>query len=194
MQEMGEQGSARGARRRFIFGAGAAAALAAGGAAPARARSASQIDQAAADALADLFREQPATKALASRAFGVLVIPDVVKAGFLIGGAYGEGVMVISGRSDSYWSYTAGSIGLQAGAQRTRLALFFLDQASLDQFLRGDQVEMGVDAEVTVIDGGGTARLDTTRDRGGIVAYVFGHAGLLGGASYSGGQYERLVR
>lgn len=188
---MSENGTAR---RRFLIGAGAGALALAGAAGPAAARSAVEIDRAAADALSDLFRTQPHTRGLAERSFGVLVIPDIVKAGFLIGGAHGEGVMIIAGRSDSYWSYTAGSIGLQAGVQRTRLALFFLDEYSLNKFLLGDQVEMGVDAEVTVFDGGGTARLDSTRQNHGIVAYVFGHAGLLGGASYSGGQYERLNR
>ncbi|MEL6978886.1 MAG: lipid-binding SYLF domain-containing protein [Pseudomonadota bacterium] len=185
-------------RRSFLgscAGALGGAALVAGAPSAAEARSAAEIDLAAADALSDLYRVRPAARGVAERSFGALIVPDIVKAGFIVGASYGEGALIIGGRTDSYWSYTAGSIGLQAGAQRTRLALFFMGQEALDGFLRSDGVEMGVDAEVTLIDGGADMRLDTTRGDGDeIIAFVFGRAGLLGGASYSGGKYRRLAR
>lgn len=179
-------------RRRVLLGGAAAGALAFGGLA--EARNAADIDHSVADALRDLFREFPDARTVASRSVGALVIPDILKAGFILGASYGEGALIIGGRTDSYWSYTAGSVGLQAGGQRTRLALFFMNKRSLTGFVASDGVHLGVDAEVTVIDGGADISLETTTERYEVLAYVFGRAGLLGGASYTGGKYRRIAR
>lgn len=191
-------GSGGAARRRLILGAGATGALGAAGltasGGSAQARSASDIDRSVADALRDLYRAHPDARGVANRSHGALVVPDVLKAGFILGAAYGEGALIRDGRTDSYWSYTAGSVGLQAGGQRTRLAIFFMSKKALRGFLSGDGVQMGVDAEVTVIDGGADLGLDTTSDRYDVLIYVFGRAGLLGGASYTGGKYRRIAR
>lgn len=195
---MRKKGLCDGARRRFIGRAAAAATVAVGGlaaeGATAAAKTAAEIDRGVTDALADLFRTVPDSRRIARDAFGALVIPDVLKAGFIVAGSYGEGALVVDERIVSYWSYTAGSIGFQAGGQRTRVALFFMSEAALEAFRRSDGVDMGVDAEITVIDGGRSARLDSYRGRSDVVAFVFGRAGLLGGASYSGGKYQRLPR
>ena len=182
-------------RRRMILGAGAIGALGAlGSGFEARARSASDINRSVADALRDLYREHPDARSVAAESHGALVIPDVLKAGFILGAAYGEGALIRGGKTHSYWSYTAGSVGWQAGGQRTRLALFFMTKKALRNFMTGNGVEMGVDAELTVIDGGADVGLDTTTDRYDVIVYTFGRAGLLGGASYTGGQYKRIQR
>ena len=182
-------------RRRLILGAAAAGLLGAASTGhEAAARSATDINRSVADALKDLYRDYSEARGVAQRSVGALVIPDIVKAGFIVGAAYGEGALIRDGRTHSYWSYTAGSVGLQAGGQRTRMAVFFMSKESLRRFLAGDGVQMGVDAEVTVIDGGADIGLDTTTDRYEVVVYVFGRAGLLGGASYTGGQYKRISR
>lgn len=177
-------------RRRALLGG--AVALAALGPSAALARS--DLDAGVARALKQLFALRPGARALAEEAAGMLVIPDILKGGFILGGAYGEGALVIGGETDSYWSYTAASLGVQAGAQRTRQVLFFMTRAALSRFLRSDGVEMGLDAEVTVIEAGAELSVDTTRGDGGaeVIVMVYGRAGLLGGASYVGGAYRRL--
>ncbi len=52
-----------------------------------------------------------------AKAEGVLVFPDVVKAGFGIGGEYGEGALLIKGKTVDYYSTAAASIGFQLGVQ-----------------------------------------------------------------------------
>lgn len=192
-----ESGKAQ-TRRRLVLGAaitatlGAAGALSSGGAA--RARSASDINNSVANALRDLYRSHPEARRIAADSHGALVMPDILKAGFVLGAAYGEGALIKGGRTHSYWKYTAGSVGWQAGGQRTRMAIFFMSKKSLRRFLTGDGVEMGLDAELTIIDGGADIGLDTTQDRYDVIVYTFGRAGLLGGASYTGGRYTRIDR
>lgn len=182
-------------RRRMLALAGAAAA------APlalrperADAKTAREIDVEVSEALNELFAINPSARTLYNRAAGVLIIPEVVKAGFVIGGAYGEGALLIGGRTDSYWSYGAASLGFQAGAQKTRQVLFFMTRDALNTLREGQKAEVGADFEATVIDGGGEASLDTTQATAPVIALVYGRRGLLAGASLAGGGYSRLIR
>lgn len=183
-------------RRRLLGGMlVGAAALGAGVLTPgaAQAKSAAEINAGVTAARERLFRTRPGSQELYNRASGVLIIPEVVKAGFVLGGAYGEGALLVGGRTDSYWSYAAASIGFQAGGQRTSQALFFMTPTALSQFLRSDGFEVGADAEVTVIEDGAELAVDTNQDMHPIIAIVYGREGLLGGASLQGGKYSRIT-
>jgi len=68
------------------------------------------------------------------KAKGVLVFPSVIKAGFIIGGEYGEGALRIGGKTVGYYSTAAGSIGLQLGAQSKSVVLVFLEDKALTDF------------------------------------------------------------
>jgi lipid-binding SYLF domain-containing protein len=79
---------------------------------------------------------------LLERAYGVAVIPEVIKGAFIFGGRYGNGVMTIrdaSGRFGDpiFISLTGGSFGWQIGAQSTDVVLVFATQRSVDEFGRG---------------------------------------------------------
>lgn len=80
---------------------------------------------------------------LLDRAYGVAVIPDVLKGAFVFGGRHGSGVMVArdtTGRFSNpvFISLTGGSVGWQIGAQAADIVLIFATQKSLDNFARGD--------------------------------------------------------
>lgn len=162
----------------------------------AAAKSAAEIDLEVEIALEELFATVRGAETLYRRASGVLVIPRVIKGSFLVGGAYGEGALLIEGATDSYWSYGQASFGFQAGAQRTRQALFFMTPQALNAFVnsRTRGFEVGADAEVTVVETGAELSVDTTEDPRPIIGVVFGRAGLQGGASLQGGKYTRIVR
>lgn len=182
-------------RRGLLRGAAALGALAAAGAPmAASAKTAREIELGVADALDDLFRLQPQFRTVYDRAYGALVIPDIIEAGFILSGAYGEGALVVNGLIDSYWSYGSAAVGFQAGAQRTRQALFFMTQRALADFKASDGFELGAEVEATVIDQGAEVAVDTTTERSAIIAVAFGREGLLGGASIRGGRYERIQR
>lgn len=177
----------------------ALAAIVVATAAPARAEEAAAIDARVNLALERLYAEVPGARDLAQRAYGILVMPDVVKGGFILGGAYGEGALRLNDGSGyrntaEYYSVGAASIGLQAGIQSTSHALFFLSEEALRKFRRADGWEAGVDAEVTFPDAGINVGADTTTNRKPIVAIVFGQDGILIGASLEGAKYSRVNR
>ncbi|HTW74756.1 MAG TPA: lipid-binding SYLF domain-containing protein [Steroidobacteraceae bacterium] len=89
---------------------------------------------------------------LMQRAYGVAVIPDVLKGAFLFGGRYGNGVLTVrnaQGRfSDPIFiTLAGGSVGWQIGATSTDVVLVFVTQRSVQNFARG-KFTLGVDASV----------------------------------------------
>jgi lipid-binding SYLF domain-containing protein len=85
---------------------------------------------------------------------GVAIIPNMVKAGFLVGGRYGRGVIVVR-EPDGTWSnpifvtLTGGSLGWQVGIQATDVVLVFKTRASLDRVLQGrGKLTLGADVAV----------------------------------------------
>ena len=89
---------------------------------------------------------------LMQRAYGVAVIPDVLKGAFLFGGRYGTGVLTVRdarGRfSDPIFiTLAGGSVGWQIGATSTDVVLVFVTQRSVQNFARG-KFTLGVDASV----------------------------------------------
>ena len=69
------------------------------------------IDAEVDGALADLYAKTPAARPLAAEAKGILVMPKIVSAGFIVGGSYGEGALRKGNTTASYYSVGAGSVG-----------------------------------------------------------------------------------
>ncbi|MFC1820881.1 hypothetical protein ACFLZG_07360, partial [Thermodesulfobacteriota bacterium] len=78
-------------------------------------------------------------------------IPSVIKAGFGIGGEYGEGALRISGKTVDYYSTAAASIGFQLGAQSKTIILIFLDKSALKKFRDSSGWEIGVDGSIVLV-------------------------------------------
>ena len=96
--------------------------------------------------------EQSIPPRLLSRAFGVAVIPSVIKIGFGLGARRGKGILVVRQR-DGSWSnpsfvtLTGGSFGFQVGAQSTDIILVFKTRKSVDGIANG-KLTLGADASV----------------------------------------------
>jgi len=186
-------------RRQILIGL-ASASMALGAASLARAADRSVIDARVKLALEELFRDVPGARDLAAEAKGMLVMPSVVKGGFIVGGSYGEGALRINepGRgyegNAAYYSVAAASVGFQAGVQETSHVLFFLTDRSLSKFQNSDGWEAGADAEVTLLEQGANVGVDSTSQGNPVVAVVFGADGLLVGASLEGAKYSRIAR
>ena len=80
-------------------------------------------------------KHEGATEAL-KQAKGVLVFPQIIQAGFIVGGSYGEGALRIQGTSVAYYSIGSGSFGLIAGAQAKAVVILFMTQPPLTEFRR----------------------------------------------------------
>jgi lipid-binding SYLF domain-containing protein len=190
-------------RRRALGALAATIAATAATALPgqsARAAEAAVIDARVNLALGRLWSEVPSARDLSIRAKGMLVMPDVIKAGFIIGGAYGEGALRLNDpvegyeKIGGYYSVAAASVGLQIGVQSTSHVLFFMTDEALARFRRSDGWEVGLDAEVTFPEAGLNAGIDSTTLKSPVVAVVFAEDGLLVGASLAGAKYSPLQR
>ena len=152
------------------------------------------IDREAEKALDLLFSLNPDSKSIFDKAAGVLIIPNVNKASFGIGGSYGEGVLKINGASVDYYSVASASYGLQLGAQKFNHVLFFMTQESLRDFRTIDGWEIGADAEVAFRDVGYSYSVSSNTVTKPIYGIVFGQVGVMAGASLEGAKYSRLIR
>jgi lipid-binding SYLF domain-containing protein len=83
--------------------------------------------------LLKLYEKTPAARELAKVAKGILVFPDIVKGGLIIGGQYGEGALRVGGKTAGYYNTAALSYGLQAGAQSFGYALFFITDGIIER-------------------------------------------------------------
>ena len=120
---------------------------------------------------------------------GVVIIPDMFKGGFVVGGSYGKGVVLA--RKDGKWSgpafvyIGAGSIGFQIGVQLTDLILVVVGQNTMDSFMRSN-FKLGVDAAVAAGPVGAQATAATDLFlKGGIYSYSRAK-GLFAGVSLEG--------
>ncbi|MFH1593887.1 MAG: lipid-binding SYLF domain-containing protein [Candidatus Omnitrophota bacterium] len=128
------------------------------------------------------------------KAEGVLVFPAVFKAGIGLGGEYGEGALVIKGKTVDYYSTAAASIGFQLGAQKKTIILAFMDKAALEGFRNSDGWKVGADASVTVIAVGADGSIDTAKTNKPIVAFVFDQKGLMYNLTLEGAKITKLKR
>lgn len=154
---------------------------------------AKKLETDASAAVARLQSQTGKAETLINQAKGVLVCPEITKAGLVIGAEGGDCVLQIEGKTVEYYSNRSGKIGLVAGIQWYSLILFFNDQASLDSFRTGKhEFEIGVDASVAVAKVGAGGSLDTTNLKGSIVAITFGEKGLMGDLSIEGATFSKL--
>lgn len=188
-------------RRRMMIGAAALGALAAVAMPEAgRADSREVIDSRVRVALHEMYRTVPGSRELAERAHAILIMPHVIEGGFILGGSYGEGALLINGGNgyggtpEAYYSVASASIGLQAGIQKSSHALLFMTESAARNFQRADGWQAGVDAKVAFPGNGLTAQTSTTLMNRPIIGIVFGQDGLLLGVSLDGAKYSRIVR
>lgn len=152
------------------------------------------MDQEASAALKSLYTNTPQARALAQRAKGILVFPDVVKAGFIVGAHHGEGELIENGKVTGYYSTTAASYGLQAGAQRFGYVMFFMSDSALHDLKTGTGFEVGVGPSIVVEDAGMAKSMTTSTLQSDIYAFIFDQKGLMAGLGLQGSKITKLSR
>lgn len=153
---------------------------------------AAEIDAEVETALERFQNEVPAGRALLDDAKAALVFPSIVKAGFGIGGQYGEGALRQGGQSVGYYNIVSASFGLQIGAQAYGLIILFMTEDALDYLDQSEGFELGVDAGVTLIETGAAGDLSTSTVQNPIVAFAFGAKGLMAGVTIEGSKITQL--
>jgi lipid-binding SYLF domain-containing protein len=143
-------------------------------------------------ALQQLFDSTPKAKDLQYQAKAVVVFPNIVKAGLIVGAEGGKGVMFgPDGRVLGYYRARAVSYGLQAGAQSFSQAMFLMTDAAITSLTSGAGLSVGVGPSVVVVDAGMARSMTTTTLKSDVYAFIFGQEGLTAGAGLQG---QRIVK
>jgi len=159
---------------------------------PATAASAAAIDRDVDAALGKLYETTPEAKTLAAQAKGILVFPNIVKAGFVVGAQYGDGALLKDGRTVGYYNIVAASYGLQAGLQSFGYAMFLMTDAALAYLNTSAGWEVGVGPSIVVVDAGMARTLTTTTAQDDVYAFIFGQQGLMAGAGLQGSKITKI--
>ena len=150
------------------------------------------VDADAKAALQKLYASEPVAKMLGEKAKAVLVFPSIVKAGFIIGGQYGEGALLKGGTIVAHYNSVAASYGLQAGAQKFGYALFLMNDKALEYLDKSSGWELGVGPTIVVVDKGKAKSLTSTTLRDDVYAFIFSQKGLMAGIGLQGSKITRV--
>jgi len=161
---------------------------------PALAASKEEIDQGADAALTKLYASSPTAKSLGEKAKGIVMFPSVLKAGFILGGQGGDGVLIKNGKKTAYYNTAAVSVGLQAGAQEFGYALFFMSESVMKTFEESKGFEIGVGPTVVFVDEGAGKDMNTLTAKADVLGFIFGQQGLMAGIGLQGTKITKIDR
>jgi len=158
------------------------------------AKSAREIDTSVDVCLERFYKQVKGAKEFAKGAKGLLVMPNVVKAGFFVGGQYGEGALRVAGKTKGYYNLVSGTFGLTFGGQSQDIIIAFMTEEALKQFQGSEGWEAGVDANVAMVNVGAGGDIDTTTARNPVVGFVFDTKGLMADISLKGAKFTKLKK
>jgi lipid-binding SYLF domain-containing protein len=161
---------------------------------PAMGATAADLDRNAAQALQSLYQTNPVAADIAKIAKAELVFPNIVRAGLIFGGAYGEGVLMQDTRVIDYYNSVSGSWGLQAGAQSYGYVVFFMNDRALSYLKQSMGWEIGVGPTVVLVDAGVAKNLSSTTLQGDAYAFIFNQQGLMASLSIEGTKISPIKR
>jgi lipid-binding SYLF domain-containing protein len=145
-------------------------------------------------ALSRFYRHVHGSRQLVRKAAGVLVFPNVIKAGMGVGGEYGEGALRIGGRTAGYFNTISASFGFQLGAQARSVIILFMTSDALAHFRHTDGWKVGVDGSVAVVTVGVGGSIDTDRITTPIAGFIFDGKGLMYNLTLEGSKISRIRR
>ncbi len=134
--------------------------------------------------------EEGIPEALLSRAYGIAIIPKVIKAAWVVGGRYGKGVLLVRDErgqwgNPSFIRIAGGSVGWQIGVQSADIILVFKRKKSIESITEG-KITLGADAAVAAGPVGRRAEVSTDIE---LEAEIYSYSksrGLFAGVSIEG--------
>ncbi len=161
---------------------------------PAQAAGRDKLDRDATAVMGKLHAKYPETRKLAQKAAAILIFPEVYKAGLMIGGETGDGVMRIKGKTVAYYNTSGISYGLQIGAQKYGYVLFIMTASALKSLETADGFELGIGPSVVVMEDAMARKTSTTTINKDIYAFIFSQKGLMAGIGVQGNKLTRLEK
>lgn len=160
----------------------------------AKAASAAEIDAGVNATLDRFYAKVRGANELASKAVGLLVFPSVVKAGIGFGGEYGEGALLIGGRTADYYNTVSASVGFQLGVQERSVIIAFMTESALTQFRKTAGWKVGVDGSVAIVTLGAGGSIDTNKITSPVVGFILDPKGLMYNLTLEGSKISRISR
>ena len=143
--------------------------------------------------LNELYATTPKAKDAQRHAVAILVFPDIFKAGLIIGGSGGNGVLFSpEGHVLGYYNAASVSYGLQAGAQDFSEAMFLMTKEARAYLDNTNGWSIGAGPSVVVADEGMAKDLSSTTLRSDVYAFIYGQQGLMAGIGIQGQKITRL--
>jgi lipid-binding SYLF domain-containing protein len=143
-------------------------------------------------ALKTLSDSNATARNVAEQAKAVLIFPNIVKAGLVFGGAYGEGILLKGEEVQNYYNSFTGSWGLQAGAQSYGYAVFLMTDKAVEYVEKTNGWEIGVGPTVVIVDEGVAKNLSTSTLKDDAYAFIFSQQGLMLGVSIEGTKISKV--
>lgn len=160
----------------------------------AAAATAQDLDKDSAQALQELYKKNPVAQSVSQQAKAILIFPNIVKAGLIFGGSYGEGELLVNGVVDNYYNTVTGSWGLQAGAQSYGYVVFLMTDKAVKYIRETKGWEIGVGPTVVIVNEGVAKNLSTTSLKDDAYAFIFQQQGLMAGISLEGTKISQIKR
>ncbi len=158
------------------------------------AKSVEDLNHDAEQALQALTSTNPLAASIEKQAKAILIFPNIVKAGLIFGGAYGEGVLKEDNKIDSYYNSVTASFGFQAGAESYGYVVFLLSDKAVTYLHESEGWEIGVGPSVVVVNEGVAKNLSTTTLKEDAYAFIFDQQGLMASLSIEGTKISRIKR
>ena len=140
------------------------------------------LHNSAQNTLNEMTATDPSLREVIDRAAGYAIFPEVGKGAFVVGGAYGRGVVYERGNMIGYADINQASVGLQAGGQSYSELVVFMSQDALNN-LRGGKFDVGANAEAVALTQGIARQANFSK---GVGVFVVPRGGLMAGISVQG--------
>lgn len=158
----------------------------------AHAETAADLDRDSHQALQRLYKINPVAEDISKSAKAILVFPNIVKAGFVFGGSYGEGELIEGEQVNGFYNSVSASWGLQVGAQSYGYVVFLMTDKAVKYVHETHGWEIGVGPTVVLVDDGVAKNISSTTLKDDAYAFIFGQQGLMAGISIEGTKISRI--
>lgn len=160
----------------------------------AEAASAKKINRTVEDAMDNFKTDVKGSSEVLSKAKGILVFPRVYQGGFVVGGEYGEGALLVNGKIVDYYNIISGSYGFQLGAQRKAIIMAFMTDEALAKFQKSSGWTVGADASVALVVVGAEGEIDAATLNKPVLAFVVDQKGLMYNLSLEGSKISKIKK
>lgn len=159
---------------------------------PSFAASKEEIDAKVQETLQTFYKFSSAGELLTKKSVGILVFPSIIKAGFVAGGEFGEGALVVDGKVKDYYNSASASFGFQIGAQERSEVILFMDKNALEKFEQSEGWDAGIDGSIAITTLGAGKDFTIENSKEPVIGFAFGMKGLMGNLTLEGTKITRV--